>query len=680
MIFICGVLCFSSILHFSASADTSQVDPQKEIQRIASLVEYVAADYQEAISKDGSVLDPAEYSEQKELLEAARNQTKQLQADPEKQKSLLAKIELLQKAVLGKRPPSEIQTLARAVRVCLQEEFQLRMHPSEHVDLSSAQPLYQMHCASCHGLTGHADTPTAAVLKPAPVSFHDTKRMAEISPALAYHTLTFGVSGTGMASFDFLSPKDRWNLAFYVIGLRHASVPVENVASIAQKVAPLAKIQSLAEKSDAELIKEIATISSEPKEQSMILAYLRNQIFSQVNATQSQKHFVRLEQTLNELLNAATNGENKHAYDLSVSAYLDEFEPYEGLLRAKDADIVTKLEGLFQELRTLTKQTPIPVQKVQGTVDQIRNLLLQAEHILDQGSTQNSSGEKQHSFWSLFAPILGITLREGFEVMLLVSFLLAYLRKSGQANRAPVVHAGWVGAIVAGFATYIISYILLKQAFSGQKRELIEAISTFLALAILLPLTHSILGAKEARHWLGFLGKRLDSVKQPTGPMEGSQTQWFKTISLFAIAFFAVYREMVETILFYRPYLEEGGWASQKALGAGVLLGVSMIAGVALFISYTGKRLNPRPVMQVSSFFLGLICISMAGQGVHALQEAGIIGSYDIILFGHKLPGVSWLGIYPNWLSVSLQLIVLAILLLPLLLKRRKDASPKVSA
>ena len=42
-----------------------------------------------------------------------------------------------------------------------------------------------------------------------------------------------------------------------------------------------------------------------------------------------------------------------------------------------------------------------------------------------------------------------------------------------------------------------------------------------------------------------------------------------------------------------------------------------------------GRRLNPRPLMMVSSVLLNALAVSMVGQGVHALQAGGYVSSTD---------------------------------------------------
>ena len=68
-------------------------------------------------------------------------------------------------------------------------------------------------------------------LDPRPASFREPARLAALSPYRVYNTLTFGVPGTGMASFESLSPSDRWALAFYVLRLGHEGEPARGPAA-----------------------------------------------------------------------------------------------------------------------------------------------------------------------------------------------------------------------------------------------------------------------------------------------------------------------------------------------------------------------------------------------------------------------------------------------------------------
>src|SRR5262249_39288384 len=101
------------------------------------------------------------------------------------------------------------------------ERFHLKTTPAERPTLARAEQLYAQNCAVCHGPQGDGDTERARTLDPRPARFRDPRRLEEMSPYRVYNDLTFGVAGTAMASFESLSPEERWDLAFYVFRLGH---------------------------------------------------------------------------------------------------------------------------------------------------------------------------------------------------------------------------------------------------------------------------------------------------------------------------------------------------------------------------------------------------------------------------------------------------------------------------
>ena len=219
-----------------------------DAQRVVALVDYVGSDYAAAV-KDGVVLAPAEYEEQLRFVKDARKMGA-LALGPDAAGEPLAKaLDHLAALVDAKASPAEVGAACRAAKDEAVARFGLRTTPTERPSLPRAEALFKESCAPCHGARGDADTDRARQLKPQPVSFADPARRAVLSPYRVFNTLTFGVPGTAMASFDSLSPVDRWNLAFYVFRLGHgaetAGPPLENIG------VPLA---DMAIRSDAEML------------------------------------------------------------------------------------------------------------------------------------------------------------------------------------------------------------------------------------------------------------------------------------------------------------------------------------------------------------------------------------------------------------------------------------------
>jgi high-affinity iron transporter len=265
--------------------------------------------------------------------------------------------------------------------------------------------------------------------------------------------------------------------------------------------------------------------------------------------------------------------------------------------------------------------------------------------------------------WKAFLASLVIALREGIEVALLIAALLAFLRKSGQGALSRSVHAGWLASVPAG----LLTFVLVGKLIDGARRELAEGILTLFAATILLSVTHWVLGAKEARHWLGFLRRRVEAVGSGQGPGQAGRGQ---SLWLFGIAFFAAYREALETALFYRALLFDVGPSGLRQVLAGIAVAVAMLAVLVVVVGRIGRKLNPRPVMLASSGLLALLALALTGHGIHSLQEGGYLGMTLITVGSAPWSGLPSIGVHATWQGVGAQALVLALLVFPSIIEK----------
>lgn len=86
--------------------------------------------------------------------------------------------------------------------------------------MTRGKELFAANCVSCHGEQGHGDGPASVTMNPRPRNFTNPSGWTNgyDLPAV-YKTVSTGVPGTSMASFDYLSRKDRMALAHYVQSL-----------------------------------------------------------------------------------------------------------------------------------------------------------------------------------------------------------------------------------------------------------------------------------------------------------------------------------------------------------------------------------------------------------------------------------------------------------------------------
>jgi Cytochrome C oxidase, cbb3-type, subunit III len=128
-------------------------------------------------------------------------------------------------------PTKDVHATVADLREELLVDHAIDRSPGPAPDLERGRVLYERHCASCHGVSGRADTLLAATLRPHPANLAEPLFGATISPYDVTTAVRFGVDGTAMAPIASLDAADRWDVAFYVVGLRHAGPTADTVPS-----------------------------------------------------------------------------------------------------------------------------------------------------------------------------------------------------------------------------------------------------------------------------------------------------------------------------------------------------------------------------------------------------------------------------------------------------------------
>ena len=629
-------------------AAAGRAQTASRLERLAALTDYVAADYAGAV-RDGHILAASEYEEQRGLIAEARTIAASLtpsRGHEAARAALDAEVDKLVGDVEAKAPEATVAADCRAIHKRLLDDYGLVLTPLAPPSEARAVTLFKTACATCHGADGRADTEQAKKLNPRPVSFLDAERMSRIAPALAFHALTFGIANTGMASFETLPASDRWSLAFYVVSLRHRGRDLERGArAFAAAHAPVAPTASrLAGLTDAQLEAALASLPADARQDA--IAWLR---VGASFAPAAGGTFADARRLLAAVAAqaAAHPRDRARAKELAIAAYLEGVEPHEAALRARDAAATQRIEEAFLQLRRTIDAGPTV------DVDAVRRDVARATMLLD-GAEEHARRDKSVPFFAALA----IALREGFEIALLISALLAFVRKSGHPESAPYVHVGWLLALPAGALTWFA----VGAAVGGARRELTEGLLTLVAAAMLLFVSHFVLGKLESKKWLDFLRRKTTASSTRPWP-------------LLAVAFVAAYREALEIVLFFRALaLDSPGRAA--AIAAGVATGCAILAALVFGMQQLGRRLNPRPVMVASGLLLTALAISLVGQGVRALQEGGYLPLTPI---GNAHGGLPSLGVYPTVEGLGTQLVVLALVLVPIWLEHRRAHTPKLA-
>jgi high-affinity iron transporter len=288
-----------------------------------------------------------------------------------------------------------------------------------------------------------------------------------------------------------------------------------------------------------------------------------------------------------------------------------------------------------------------PNKEVKESLDKLVTFLREDANKLD---------GKKESALSIFLASLLIITREGFEAIIIVGAIIAYLRKSGNRDKTRSVYAG---ALIALAASVVMAFILNRiSGLSGANQEIIEGFTMLLAVVVLFYVSNWMVSKSGARQWGSYIEKKI----------QGSITKG-GLFSLAFAAFLAVFREGAETILFYQALLANTEtYFNMLWLGLGI--GCIALVFIYILINVLSIKLPLKPFFLGTSILLFIMSISFTGSGIKELQEGNVISVTPI----HFIGSVDILGIYPTFETLIPQvfLLILAIILFAVHIRKMK--------
>ncbi|MDP9516094.1 cytochrome c/FTR1 family iron permease [Pseudomonas protegens] len=606
------VLPLLALCSFNLLADTVDGAP-----KALHLLDYIGADYPPTVEA-GKVIDESEYREQVEFLGVLQGLIADLPAKPEKAE-LEQGIVSLRKAVDDRVEGSQVARLARQMGAKLAVAYEVSQAPLITPDPARGAPLYAQHCSVCHGEKGAGDGPAGVGMTPPPANLRDAERLDRLSLYAVYNTLGLGVEGTDMPAFaDQLDDRQRWDLATYIAGFSADPAAAKGEQSF--NLADLAR-QTPAEVLAAQGPQAAATFRAQRAQPPQV----KRGPAQLLDYTAS---------TLDKSLAAYRNGEHEQAYDLSVAAYLEGFELVESSLDNVDATVRKDTEKALMAYRQ-SLQDGLPVAQAEQRLDAAKAKLKASAELLGGDSLS----------WSLsFISGLLILLREGLEAILVLAAILAFLRNTGQQSAVRSVNVGWGLALLAGLATWALAAYVID--VSGSQRELLEGATALFASVMVLWLGVWMHDRRHAAAWQDYIKSSL---------VGGGGRFGFAVL-----AFFSVYRELFEVILFYETLWLQAGPAGHNAVMAGGATALVLLVGLAWVILRGSAKLPLALFFGINAALLCALSVVFAGHGVKALQEAGIFGTRPVAFFDFD-----WLGIHADAYSLGAQAVaILAIVVL----------------
>src|SRR5262249_49036804 len=189
-----------------------------------------------------------------------------------------------------------------------------------------------------------------------------------------------------------------------------------------------------------------------------------------------------------------------------------------------------------------------------------------------------------------------LMLREGLEAALIVGIVAAYLVKIGRRDALPRVALGVASAIGLSVGIGVVVTLTIER-LPALVQDGLEGVAALLAVAVLTWMLF----------WMRRQGRALQGELEHEGGVSSSHGS---TMALIGLAFVAVIREGVETVLFLIPILQFNGTGVDTL--AGGVLGLAIAAGVGWAIFVAGVRVNLRRFFTVTGTVLIFVSARLA--------------------------------------------------------------------
>ncbi|MCE9600527.1 MAG: FTR1 family iron permease [Spirochaetia bacterium] len=268
---------------------------------------------------------------------------------------------------------------------------------------------------------------------------------------------------------------------------------------------------------------------------------------------------------------------------------------------------------------------------------------------------QNQIKPFQNSRYTMFDVSI-ILIREGFEALLVILFLFAYLKKNGETHRQKWLWIGAIQGIILSVALAFVLHFFFATVQTGTRRELIEGVTGLFAASILFYVSYWLHSKASIERWQSYVSGQMSTALKKGG-----------TLSLAFLSFLCVFREGAETILFYlgvAPFLTAG------ELISGILIGAVVLTVLGTLVFVVGLRIPLRPFFFIASGLIYYLGFRFIGSGVRALQVSGYLPSTPA-----PIPALESFGLYPTWESFTPQLLVIVIAVALLIYSKRKSVS-----
>ena len=354
-----------------------------------------------------------------------------------------------------------------------------------------------------------------------------------------------------------------------------------------------------------------------------------------------------------EAYDAGDPAEAKDQVDVAYFQFYEKVGFEKTVLAKISGERASTVEYQFSTVKKLiSRGDPRPV--VKEGLDTLANYLKEDAAQLD---------SKVESAFGVFLGSLLIIVREGFEAILIVGAIIAYLLKSG--NKTSVKPVYW-GSLIALVFSVGMAWLLnaLTSTASGRNQEIIEGATMLLAVAVLFYVSNWMVSKAEAEAWSSYI----------EGKVKASITKG-SVFSLAFAAFLAVFREGAETILFYQALLAGNqGYINMIWVGLGV--GIVLLVVIYVLIRFLSIKLPLKPFFLGTSILLFVMSVAFTGSGIKELQEGNVI---PVTMLPFNFITVDILGIYPTLETLIPQIVLLGATIVTFVIQLRRNKAMRTA-
>jgi len=325
----------------------------------------------------------------------------------------------------------------------------------------------------------------------------------------------------------------------------------------------------------------------------------------------------------------------------------------------------TEVELQFASCKSVAKNKGTE-EEFKKELDTLRSMIHKDANVLDgksdaddsaSSSDNASAGSTKSTSTSAataaFVASFSIILREGFEAILIVGAMIAYLVKMAgedNARRKKLLLPIYIGSVMGVVMSLVLAWLLnLLRLANSASQEVIEGITALTAVFVLYYVSNWMLSKSETEAWSSYIKSKAEQSSASNN-----------TRALGFTAFLAVFREGAEVVLFFQPMLAGDNIHS---VFMGFIIGCISLVFVYLAIHFLSLRIPIKPFFTFTSILMFVMSISFLGGGIKELIEGDVLPMTSPAWL-QWIPSndlMDVLGIYPTLQTLIPQLILLVI-------------------